>query len=162
MISWFYSAPLAVAFQVPVSPVGRQAAPREMSQPRVRCGGFRIHHSWKARRVDDALDFRRARGPPLVEAALPFGRALYNNARLVCTAISQCWRWQASLQYLVLHLLHFFPRLWASGAAQAAQFVRIILVWRGRFERLRRRGEVFGITPPNRVRRDASETTASY
>ncbi len=57
-----------------------------------------------------------------------------------CPPLSQCWRWQASLQYLVLHLLHFFPRLWASGAAQAAQFVRIILVWRGRFERLRRRG----------------------
>ena len=40
---------------------------------------------------------------------------------------SQCPRWQASLQYLVLHLLHLFLWSWASGAAQAAQFVRIIV-----------------------------------
>ena len=39
------------------------------------------------------------------------------------------YRWQASLQYLVLHLLHLFLWSWASGAAQAAQFVRIILVF---------------------------------
>ena len=38
----------------------------------------------------------------------------------------QCWRWQASLQYLVWHLIHR-GAVWASGAAQAAQFVRIIL-----------------------------------
>ena len=47
-----------------------------------------------------------------------------------CPPLSQCCRWQASLQYLVLHLLHLFLWSWASGAAQAAQFVRIIL-WRG-------------------------------
>ena len=33
---------------------------------------------------------------------------------------------EASLQYLVLHLLHLFLWSWASGAAHAAQFVRII------------------------------------
>ena len=33
-------------------------------------------------------------------------------------------------QYLVWHLTHR-GALWASGAAQAAQFVRIILRWRG-------------------------------
>ena len=48
-----------------------------------------------------------------------------------CPPLSQCWRWQASLQYLVLHLLHRFLWSWASGAAQAAQFVRIIWRWRG-------------------------------
>ena len=31
------------------------------------------------------------------------------------------------LQYLVLHLLHLFLWSWASGAAQAAHVVRIIL-----------------------------------
>ena len=35
----------------------------------------------------------------------------------------------AALQYLVLHLLHLFLWLWSSGAAQAAQFVRIIFLW---------------------------------
>ena len=35
---------------------------------------------------------------------------------------------EASLQYLVLHLLHLFLWSWASGAAQAAQFVGIILI----------------------------------
>ena len=44
-----------------------------------------------------------------------------------CPPLSQCCRWQASLQYLVLHLLHLFLWSWASGAAQAAQVVRIIL-----------------------------------
>ena len=34
------------------------------------------------------------------------------------------------LQYLVLHLLHLVLWSWASGAAQAAQFVRIILCLR--------------------------------
>ena len=38
--------------------------------------------------------------------------------------------WQVLLQYLDLHLTHR-GALWASGAAQAAQFVRIILRWRG-------------------------------
>ena len=37
---------------------------------------------------------------------------------------------QVSSQYLVWHLIHR-GALWASGAAQAAQFVRIILLWRG-------------------------------
>ena len=37
--------------------------------------------------------------------------------------------WQVRLQYLNLHLTHR-GALWASGAAQAGQFVRIILVWR--------------------------------
>ena len=44
----------------------------------------------------------------------------------LCPPRSQCARWHASLQYLVLHLEHCFARR-SSGAAQAAQFVRIIL-----------------------------------
>ena len=39
------------------------------------------------------------------------------------------------------HLTHR-GAVWASGAAQAAQFVRIILVWRGRLGVLWRRGRV--------------------
>ena len=40
------------------------------------------------------------------------------------------WRYlQVALQYLVSHRTHRGAS-WASGAAQAAQFVRIILVWR--------------------------------
>ena len=42
--------------------------------------------------------------------------------------LAQCW--QVASQYLVQHLTHR-GALWASGAAQAAQFVRIILRWRG-------------------------------
>ena len=38
--------------------------------------------------------------------------------------------WQVLLQYLVLHIWHRGAS-WASGAAQAAQVVRIILLWRG-------------------------------
>ena len=38
--------------------------------------------------------------------------------------------WQVLLQYLVWHLIHR-GAVWASGAAQAAQFVRIILRRRG-------------------------------
>ena len=38
--------------------------------------------------------------------------------------------WQVALQYLVWHLTQRGAS-WASGAAQAAQFVRIILLWRG-------------------------------
>ena len=58
--------------------------------------------------------------------------------------------WQASLQYLVLHLLHLFLWSWASGAAQAAQFVRIILRFavsyralRGGFSRLLEKPDYF-------------------
>ena len=39
-------------------------------------------------------------------------------------------RRRVALQYLNLHLTHRGAS-WASGAAQAAQFVRIILLWRG-------------------------------
>ena len=39
-------------------------------------------------------------------------------------------QWQVASQYLVWHLTQR-GALWASGAAQAAQFVRIILRWRG-------------------------------
>ena len=37
--------------------------------------------------------------------------------------------WQANLQYLVSHRTHR-GAVWDSGAAQLAQFVRIIFVWR--------------------------------
>ena len=47
-------------------------------------------------------------------------------------------------QYLTLHLTHR-GALWASGAAQAAQFVRIILVWRGACKFLRGGGCFFGL-----------------
>ena len=46
-----------------------------------------------------------------------------------CSGLLQlCWH--VELQYLNLHLTHR-GALWASGAAQAAQFVRIILFWNG-------------------------------
>ena len=46
----------------------------------------------------------------------------------ICRAMSASGRpsWQVASQYLVQHLTHR-GALWASGAAQAAQFVRIIL-----------------------------------
>ena len=52
-----------VAFQVPVGPVGRQTAPREMSHPRVIRAGDLLAR---------IRGFRHGR--PRVDEALPFGR----------------------------------------------------------------------------------------
>ena len=71
-------------------------------------------------------------------ASLYFLSALYCSALPprciflhICLWPRRQWScWQVASQYLVLHLTHR-GALWASGAAQAAQFVRIILRWRG-------------------------------
>ena len=67
---------LTVALQVPVGPVGRQTAPREMSQPRALCARDLL-----ARIGGSRLGLTR-REHPLVEAALPFGRARSTEPRM--------------------------------------------------------------------------------
>ena len=67
-------------------------------------------------------------------------------------------------QYLVLHLIHR-GALWASGAAQAAQFVRIILRWRGALRVTRRRVESSSVLQAASLRstlRDLNEAVATY
>ena len=56
-------------------------------------------------------------------------RVLYLFASLMFPTSKEVYR-QVALQYLVWHLEHCFARR-GSGAAQAAQFVRIIWRWRG-------------------------------
>ena len=50
--------------------------------------------------------------------------------------------WQVAPQYLTQHRTHR-GALWASGAAQAAQFVMIILRWRGVCSAFASRGVFF-------------------
>ena len=52
--------------------------------------------------------------------------------------------WQVESQYLNLHLTQRGAS-WASGAAQAAQFVRIIFVWRSAFGRFRAASQSVGL-----------------
>ena len=82
----------------------------------------------------------------LVEAAAPsradielvtaeLGQISQRRSSTACGSIrgslySLEWKNIFDSEYLVLHLTHR-GALWASGAAQAAQFVRFILRWRG-------------------------------